>query len=51
MKTINIEDLRRRSNAKVPNIFFDYLDGGAGSEATFRRNRADFWPLGRQLVA
>src|SRR5260370_33391441 len=42
MSIVNIEDLRRRAKIKVPKIFFDYLDGGANSETTLRRNISDF---------
>jgi L-lactate dehydrogenase (cytochrome) len=52
MSIVNIEDLRRRSKSKVPKIFFDYLDGGADSEITLRRNIADFdhWALRERVL-
>jgi L-lactate dehydrogenase (cytochrome) len=53
MNSVNIEDLRRRSKAKVPKIFFDYLDGGACSETTLLRNVADFnhWALRERVLS
>lgn len=36
----NIEDLRLKARRHMPRMFFDYLDGGALSEATMRRNRS-----------
>jgi isopentenyl diphosphate isomerase/L-lactate dehydrogenase-like FMN-dependent dehydrogenase len=52
MSFVNIEDLRRRAKSKVPKIFFDYLDGGANSETTLRRNRTDFdrWSLRERVL-
>src|SRR5258708_32333366 len=52
MSIVNIEDLRRRAKSKVPKIFFDYLDGGANSETTLRRNRTDFdrWSLRERVL-
>lgn len=52
MSIVNIEDLRRRSKSKVPKIFFDYLDGGADSEITLRRNIADYdhWALRERVL-
>ncbi|WP_438391894.1 alpha-hydroxy acid oxidase [Caballeronia sp. DA-9] len=53
MKAVSIDDLRRRARSKVPKIFFDYLDGGAGSETTLQHNVADFddWVLHEQLLS
>lgn len=42
MLAANIEDFRRRARRRLPQMFFDYLDGGAFGEVTLRRNRADF---------
>ena len=52
MSIVNIEDLRRRAKIKVPKIFFDYLDGGANSETTLRRNISDFdrWSLRERVL-
>ena len=46
-KIVNIDDLRTRAKARLPKIFFDYIDGGAFSETTMKRNRSDFerWEL------
>jgi isopentenyl diphosphate isomerase/L-lactate dehydrogenase-like FMN-dependent dehydrogenase len=37
-KFVNIEDLRRRAQRRVPKSVFDYLDGGAESELTLEEN-------------
>jgi isopentenyl diphosphate isomerase/L-lactate dehydrogenase-like FMN-dependent dehydrogenase len=44
---VNIDDLRLLAKRRLPKIFFDYIDGGAFSETTMKRNRADFerWEL------
>jgi isopentenyl diphosphate isomerase/L-lactate dehydrogenase-like FMN-dependent dehydrogenase len=51
-KIVNIDDLRVRAKAKLPKIFFDYIDGGAFSETTMRRNRTDFerWELVQHVL-
>jgi len=41
-KLLTIEDLRALAKKRVPKLAFDYLDGGAGSEANIRRNRDGF---------
>jgi len=38
----NIADLREGARRRLPRMFFDYLDSGAFSEVTLRRNRDDF---------
>ena len=38
----SIQELRDRAHSKVPKIAFDYLEGGAGSEANIARNRKAF---------
>ena len=35
---VNIEDLRRRAERRVPRSVFDYLDGGADAEVTLGQN-------------
>ncbi len=35
---INIEDLRRLAERRVPRMVFDYIDGGADAEITLREN-------------
>jgi L-lactate dehydrogenase (cytochrome) len=52
MSIVNIEDLRRRAKTKIPRVFFDYLDGGANSETTLRRNISDFdrWSLRERVL-
>lgn len=52
MKFVNIEELRCRAKSNLPKIFFDYLDGGANSETTLRRNITDFghWSLRERVL-
>ena len=40
-----IEDLRRMAKRTVPKPVFDYVDGAAWDEVTYRRNRAGFEAL------
>ncbi|HWJ74818.1 MAG TPA: alpha-hydroxy acid oxidase [Kaistia sp.] len=42
MMTTNVEEFRVLARRRLPRMFFDYLDGGAFSENTLRRNRTDF---------
>src|SRR5882724_3364853 len=35
---VNIEDLRRLAQTRLPKVIFDYLDGGAEDEITMREN-------------
>src|SRR5229473_252588 len=37
-RVINIEDLRRLARRRLPQVVFDYVDGGAEGEATLREN-------------
>lgn len=37
-KVVNIEDLRRMANGRLPRAVFDYLDGGAEDEITLAEN-------------
>src|SRR5262245_60091022 len=39
---INIDDLRRAAQRRLPRAIFDFIDGGADDEQTLRANRADF---------
>jgi L-lactate dehydrogenase (cytochrome) len=39
---VNIEDLRRRAQRRLPRAVFDYLDGGAESETSLRENNRAF---------
>jgi L-lactate dehydrogenase (cytochrome) len=42
MKTMTcIDDLRQSARRRVPQAFFDYVDGGSYAEETLRANRAD----------
>jgi isopentenyl diphosphate isomerase/L-lactate dehydrogenase-like FMN-dependent dehydrogenase len=38
LRVVNISDLRRIAEQRVPKVVFDYLDGGAESEITLREN-------------
>src|ERR1700688_4047265 len=37
-RVVNIADLRRMAERRVPRAVFDYLDGGADGEITLREN-------------
>jgi L-lactate dehydrogenase (cytochrome) len=37
-RVVNIEDLRRAANRRLPRVVFDYIDGGAEDERTLRAN-------------
>src|SRR5262245_48499625 len=41
-RAINTEDLRQLAKRRVPRAVFDYIDGGAGAEATLRDNTRAF---------
>ena len=41
-RVVNIEDLRRLTQRRVPRSVFDYLDGGAEDEITLLENRRAF---------
>ena len=47
-----IEDLRQMHRRRVPRMFYDYVDSGSWSEATYHANEDDFARLKfRQKVA
>ncbi|KTT25997.1 alpha-hydroxy acid oxidase [Pseudacidovorax intermedius] len=47
-----VEDLRRVARARVPRMFYEYVDSGSWSESTYRANERDFQQLLlRQSVA
>ncbi len=51
---INIADLRRLAESRLPKVVFDYLDGGAEDEITLRENCRSFQEVKfrpRQAVA
>jgi len=53
-RVLNIEDLRRIAERRVPRAVFDYLDGGADGEITLRENCRAFEEIifrPRQAVA
>jgi len=37
-QVVNVHDLRRLAQRRLPRVVFDYLDGGAESEVTLREN-------------
>ena len=39
---LNIEDLRRMAERRMPRVVFDYIDGGADAEYTLRENTRAF---------
>ena len=41
-KYLTIDDLRTKAAKRIPKLAFDYLDGGAGTEANISRNRQGF---------
>jgi (S)-mandelate dehydrogenase len=41
-EAINIEDLRRLAQRRLPRAIFDFFEGGAEDEVTLRENRAAF---------
>jgi len=42
LHAINVADLRRMAQKRLPQVVFEYLDGGAEDEVTLRRNCAAF---------
>ncbi len=53
-RVVNIEDLRRLAQQRLPKVVFDYLDGGAEGEFTLRENCRAFEAITfrpRQAVA
>jgi len=48
----HIDDLRLLAKARVPRMFYDYVDSGSWTESTYRANAADFQRIKlRQRVA
>ncbi|HKP78545.1 MAG TPA: alpha-hydroxy-acid oxidizing protein, partial [Phenylobacterium sp.] len=41
MKAASVSDYRELARRRLPNILFEYIDGGSYAEATLRRNVAD----------
>ena len=41
MRAASVSDYRELARRRLPNIFFEYIDGGSYAEATLRRNVAD----------
>ena len=37
-RVVNIADLRRCAERRLPRVVFDYIDGGADGEVTLREN-------------
>jgi L-lactate dehydrogenase (cytochrome) len=46
VRAVNIADLRRLAQRRLPRIVFDYADGGAEDEITMRGNRRVFDTIG-----
>jgi len=44
-RAVNIQDLRTLAQRRLPNVVFDYLDGGAEDEVTLRANTQVFCDL------
>ena len=42
MNTVNIADLRRAAQRRLPRAIFEFIDGGSYDEVTLRAPRADF---------
>ena len=42
MRAANVADYRELARRRIPKVLFDYVDGGAFSEATLRANSEDF---------
>src|SRR3982751_5904455 len=42
MKPVCISDYRELARRRLPQVLFDYIDGGAYAETTLRANVADF---------
>lgn len=52
MTVLTIEDLRQLAQRRVPRMFYDYVDAGSWTEATYRANEEDFRRIKfRQRVA
>lgn len=45
IRIVNVDDLRRAAQNRLPKAVFDYLEGGADDEITMRDNRAAFAEL------
>jgi L-lactate dehydrogenase (cytochrome) len=45
MHAVNIADLRRLAQRRLPRVIFDYIDGGADAERTLRENSRAFEDL------
>src|SRR5262249_62179344 len=41
-RVVSVEDLRSLARRRLPEVVFDYLDGGAEGEVTLRENRRAF---------
>jgi L-lactate dehydrogenase (cytochrome) len=41
LRAASVSDYRELARRRLPNIFFEYIDGGSYAEATLRRNVAD----------
>ena len=41
MRAASVADFRERARRRLPNMFFEYIDGGSYAEVTLGRNVAD----------
>src|SRR3954466_8553160 len=41
MRAASVSDYRELARRRLPNIFFEYIDGGSYAEVTLRRNVGD----------
>lgn len=49
---VEINDLKKMAKARLPRMFYDYIDSGSWTESTYRKNETDFEKINlRQRVA
>jgi isopentenyl diphosphate isomerase/L-lactate dehydrogenase-like FMN-dependent dehydrogenase len=41
MRTVNVDEVRKKAKRRLPREVFEVIEGGAGDEATLQANRAD----------
>ena len=49
MRAASVSDFRELARRRLPNIFFEYIDGGSYAEATLARNVADMEAISLRL--
>ena len=50
MRAASVSDFRELARRRLPNIFFEYIDGGSYAEETLRRNVADLEAIARTSI-